>query len=472
MTGVASGRSARVDVWPPFVWAAIGLTLVAGFGLGGALFAAQPGPLGALGLIGSAVLEVAGLSLGLGLLLATARGGPSLAARAGFVQVLPFLVTAFVAFWLTLLANLMGLIAAVQSGSGVVPGLDGLAVLLALQGFLVPIAVAIGARTFPLHFASQQPRLPMLRVGLVCLLLGLVLRVVGEPVGVSLAASAGQLSTAAAYVLFVVGVRVFAPRRTVPGGRVAWFRDAAQWHALAAFGWLLLDALLLVVAAATGGLSLGADRHLLGAGFVTLLILGEGAKLLPGFTGQPLRSERLVWLTLGLGNAAAVLRVGPPLLPGLLNGPLAESALALSGLLGVLAIGVFALAAVVFRYTLWITRPPTWRYFKAGWANFLSWRNFLRYTSLIPKAWWTDIFGETFIWKRSRQRWLMHMAIFWGRAAVVRHHVSADLRLDSLHPGALDDETHMAIRPTRHRRRHDARLRDRGGPGPPLAGRG
>jgi uncharacterized protein involved in response to NO len=124
---------------------------------------------------------------------------------------------------------------------------------------------------------------------------------------------------------------------------VAWFRDAAQWHALAAFAWLLLDALLLVVATDTGGLSLGADRHLLGAGFVTLLILGEGAKLLPGFAARPLRSERLVWLTLGLGNLAAVLRVGPLLLPGLLTAPIAELALALSGLVGVLAIGVFAL---------------------------------------------------------------------------------------------------------------------------------
>jgi hypothetical protein len=85
-----------------------------------------------------------------------------------------------------------------------------------------------------------------------------------------------------------------------------------------------------------------------------------------------------------------------------------------SALIGYAVGTVFALAAVVFRYTLWITRPPTWRYFKAGWTNFLSWSNFRRYTVLIPVAWWTDIFGQTFIWKRSRQRWLMHMAIFWG----------------------------------------------------------
>lgn len=85
-----------------------------------------------------------------------------------------------------------------------------------------------------------------------------------------------------------------------------------------------------------------------------------------------------------------------------------------SALIGYAVATVFALAASVYRYTLWITRPPTWRYFKAGWTNFLSWRNFRRYTGLIPAAWWRDIFGQTFIWQRSRQRWAMHMSIFWG----------------------------------------------------------
>ena len=67
-----------------------------------------------------------------------------------------------------------------------------------------------------------------------------------------------------------------------------------------------------------------------------------------------------------------------------------------------------------FIATLWITRPPTWRYFKAGWANFLSWRNFRRYTFFIPLAWWHDIFGQTFILKRGFARWAAHISIFWG----------------------------------------------------------
>ncbi|HEY7029989.1 MAG TPA: hypothetical protein VH482_01615 [Thermomicrobiales bacterium] len=85
-----------------------------------------------------------------------------------------------------------------------------------------------------------------------------------------------------------------------------------------------------------------------------------------------------------------------------------------STLIGYAVATVFAIAALTYRYTLWLGRPPTWRYFRAGWTEFLSWRNFRRYTLLIPKAWWTDIFGQTFIRKRSPTRWLAHMAIFWG----------------------------------------------------------
>lgn len=85
-----------------------------------------------------------------------------------------------------------------------------------------------------------------------------------------------------------------------------------------------------------------------------------------------------------------------------------------SALIGYMVGSVFAIAAMTYRYTMWISRPPTWRYFRAGWTEFLSWKNFRRYTLLIPKAWWTDIFGQSFIRKRGTTRWVMHMSIFWG----------------------------------------------------------
>lgn len=85
-----------------------------------------------------------------------------------------------------------------------------------------------------------------------------------------------------------------------------------------------------------------------------------------------------------------------------------------AALIGYAVAVVFATAGLVYRYTVWISRPPTWRYFKAGWTTFLSWKNFRKYTWLVPKAWWTDIFAQTFIKKRSTTRWIMHMSIFWG----------------------------------------------------------
>lgn len=83
-------------------------------------------------------------------------------------------------------------------------------------------------------------------------------------------------------------------------------------------------------------------------------------------------------------------------------------------LIGYAVASIFALAAIVYRYTVWIMRPPTWRYFKAGWTNFFSTKNFRRYTALVPVAWWRDIFGQTFLLRRSFERWLMHMCISWG----------------------------------------------------------
>ena len=85
-----------------------------------------------------------------------------------------------------------------------------------------------------------------------------------------------------------------------------------------------------------------------------------------------------------------------------------------AALIGYAVATVFAIAAFTYRYALWIGRVPTGHYFRAGWATFFSWRNFRRYTLLVPRALWTDLVGQTFIRKRSNARWLAHQAIFWG----------------------------------------------------------
>lgn len=75
---------------------------------------------------------------------------------------------------------------------------------------------------------------------------------------------------------------------------------------------------------------------------------------------------------------------------------------------------VFAAFAIAYRYTMWIQRPPTWHYFRAGW------RLFLRPSRLLPNLLklvgllWSQIIAQRFIEKRSRQRWAAHMCLAWG----------------------------------------------------------
>lgn len=85
-----------------------------------------------------------------------------------------------------------------------------------------------------------------------------------------------------------------------------------------------------------------------------------------------------------------------------------------SALIGYAVGTVVAAAGLVYRYTIWVSKPPTWRYFRGGWKGLLSWRTFRKYMFLVPVAWWTDIFAQTFIMRRGFGRWAMHMCIFWG----------------------------------------------------------
>jgi uncharacterized protein involved in response to NO len=86
-----------------------------------------------------------------------------------------------------------------------------------------------------------------------------------------------------------------------------------------------------------------AERHAIGAVFVTILILGVGAHLLPGFARRPLRSQSLTWGTLIIGNLAALLRVAPVLTPSQGFGAIPTALLAGAGLAGVIGVALFAI---------------------------------------------------------------------------------------------------------------------------------
>ena len=299
-------------------------------------------------LAASGALELAGASLALRVLAQTLRSGPPLAEHRAVRSVLPFFLAAFGAFWLALVANALGVMAAALSAGALVPAEWGLlTVQLACYGFLVPVSVAMSARTFPLYFRTPLPRMRMLHLGLLSLLAGLALRTGGELTGTEAAASAGGLLQAAAVGAFVVGLGVFAPRRPLPRAPVRPLSDPTALHVISAYVWLLVAAALIALPtlARMGVLAARAPRdaelHALGAGFVTLLILGVGARMLPGFARRPLRSTRFLWLTLLAANAAALLRVGPLVLPST-TPDVRNGLLASAGLTGLLALSIFA----------------------------------------------------------------------------------------------------------------------------------
>ncbi len=72
--------------------------------------------------------------------------------------------------------------------------------------------------------------------------------------------------------------------------------------------------------------------------------------MVPGFAGRKLHSVGLVWATVWLGNAAAILRILPLFLP---SSRATMALLGLSGLLGLVAIACLG-------WNLWQTlREPT-----------------------------------------------------------------------------------------------------------------
>jgi len=74
---------------------------------------------------------------------------------------------------------------------------------------------------------------------------------------------------------------------------------------------------------------------------------------------------------------------------------------------------IFSAAAVAYRYTVWLQRPPTWRYWQQGWRLF--WQGGLfRNTMHLGGLLFDNFATQRFIGQRSHLRWVMHLCLSWG----------------------------------------------------------
>ncbi len=74
-------------------------------------------------------------------------------------------------------------------------------------------------------------------------------------------------------------------------------------------------------------------------------------------------------------------------------------------LIGYAVASIFAASAVTYKYSFWLARPQTGRYWRRSWQLFFSYANFRRYTALIPTA-ILDLFSQQFIRRRGVYRWM------------------------------------------------------------------
>jgi nitrate reductase gamma subunit len=75
---------------------------------------------------------------------------------------------------------------------------------------------------------------------------------------------------------------------------------------------------------------------------------------------------------------------------------------------------LFATFGIVYRYAMWLQRPPTALYWKRGWQLFFKrryrWANALGWFRRVGN----DIALNRFIFRRGVERWLAHWLIMWG----------------------------------------------------------
>jgi len=310
------------------------------------LLALMPASAERLALIGSGAFEMVAIAGILSMVILTARRGPHPKTRPAYWSVFPFFAGAFCSLGIASIVNLFNSMQAAQGSGLVLDTGDTLNVALGLFGFLVPIALAMSARSLPMYAGLDGfPRRVLWPLAGVYFT-GLALMGVGAADGLPLLWTniingLGMVLIGGVVLLFVGIFLSLMRRRGRLPQRVA--QLAPEPVALAqtyrqqvkkeqtsygpfvglvasAYLWALLGALLLLIdgidqlLTGTQPFAIDAIRHSFAIGFIALLICGIAPRMLPSFSGGQIVSPRLVSATLWLGNASAVLRVGSSLL--------------------------------------------------------------------------------------------------------------------------------------------------------------
>ena len=209
-------------------------------------------------------------------------------------------ISASIGLMLTLVANLAGTIYMAVGGAGpALPhALDQRYLVLAAWGFLVPFVWGFSAKWMPVFLGLKPLRPSLLLTALAVNFAGIVLTLAGWGI------QATPLFVAGA-ALAIAALRMFESSRQEPKTRgIHW---SFPFFVRMAYGWLVVAGLLGIGAARwdTSGGIWGASRHALTVGFIAMMVLAVGQRILPAFAGM-----RLLWSTRLMFAALALLTIG------------------------------------------------------------------------------------------------------------------------------------------------------------------
>lgn len=180
-----------------------------------------------------------------------------------------------------------------------------------------------------------RPRL--LLTALIFNLSGIALTIVGI-------ASIGSLLFVGATMLAVAALRMFEP--SVNEAKIRGVHSSFPFFIRMAYAWLLVAALLGVAAVlwdSSGGIW-GASRHALTVGFIAVMILSVGQRILPAFAGMRLLwSIKLMFSGLALVTLGCTLRVSCEVIAYQGYGARAWSVLPISALCELSGLTMFAI---------------------------------------------------------------------------------------------------------------------------------
>jgi uncharacterized protein involved in response to NO len=170
-------------------------------------------------------------------------------------------------------------------------------------GFLVPFVWGFSSKWMPVFLGLKPLRASLLIVAAVVNVSGVVMTVVGVK-------AIGAWIFVAGVVLSIVALRMF--ETSANEAKTRGVHSSFPLFVRIAYGWLLVASLLGVAAVRwdlSGGIW-GASRHALTVGFVAVMILCVGQRILPAFAGMRfLWSTKLMFASLALLNLGCALRV-------------------------------------------------------------------------------------------------------------------------------------------------------------------